>query len=100
MTQDPKKQTDPYASFRELLNQNYQFPTQYIHKFIGKNSPIFLQSVQEFEAKFIGLVRTGENQSASGKHVSLTYHYHAAHADDVVLLTVETSKINDLIYIL
>lgn len=96
----PSMKDDPFASFRELLNKTYSFPTQYLHKFIGKNSPIFLQSVAEFEQKFIGLKRTGENKSASNAHLALTYEYHAACADDVILLTQETSKINDLIYIL
>jgi putative lipoic acid-binding regulatory protein len=96
----PCMKDDPFASFRELLNKTYQFPTQYLHKFIGKNSPIFRQSVLEFEQKFIGLKKTGENLSASSAHLALTYDYLAASADDVIQLTQETSKINDLIYIL
>lgn len=92
--------SDPFQNFKDLLNKNYQFPAVYIHKFIGANSQIFKNSVSEFEKKFIGLKRTNENQSASGKHLSLTYEYQAANADDVVLLTTETQKINDLIYIL
>jgi putative lipoic acid-binding regulatory protein len=89
-----------FAKFKELLEKEHQFPLQYIHKIIGKNSPIFLQSVAEFEKKHIGLKRTGEKKSASGEHVSLTYEYHAANADDVIALQVETQKINDLIYII
>ena len=91
---------DPFQKFRDLLDQNYQFPATYLHKFIGKNSPIFLESVQEFEKKFIGLVKTMERQSASGAHISLTYEYQAASADDVIELTIQTQHINDIIYIL
>lgn len=91
---------DPFEKFRDLLNQSYQFPCPYLHKFIGKNSSLFKNSVSDFEKKFIGLKRTGENQSASGKHLSLTYEYQAASADDVIQLAVETQKINDIIYIL
>ncbi|MBS1959058.1 MAG: hypothetical protein JST80_06260 [Bdellovibrionales bacterium] len=91
---------DPYENFRELLNKTYMFPATYIHKFIGKNSSIFQQSVQEFEQKFIGLKRTGQNTSASNAHLALTYEFLAGTADDVILLTQETAKINDLIYIL
>ena len=91
---------DPFQKFRELLDQTYQFPCTYLHKFIGKNSPIFLSSVADFEKKFIGLTRTLERKSASAAHVALTYDYLAASAEDVILLTVETQKINDLIYIL
>jgi putative lipoic acid-binding regulatory protein len=93
-------QAPNYDSFRELLNKNYQFPAVYIHKFIGKNSPLFRESVASFENKFIGLKQTGSNTSASGNHLALTYDYQAANAEDVIQLTVETSKINDLIYIL
>ena len=91
---------DLFGKFRILLNQNHQFPCVYLHKFIGKNSPIFLQSVNDFEVKFIGLIRTKERQSSSGAHLSLTYEYTAASADDVIQLSIETHKINDLIYIL
>ena len=91
---------DPFEKFKYLLNETYQFPCIYLHKFIGKNSPLFAQSITEFEAKFIGLVKTQERQSTSGAHRSLTYEYQAANAEDVVTLTVETQKMNDLIYIL
>ncbi len=94
------KNPDPFQKFRDLLNDTYQFPCTYPHKFIGKDSPIFRSSVVEFEKKFIGLSRMGEKSSASGKHVSLTYEYLAASADDIILLTTETHKINDVIYIL
>ena len=91
---------DPFENFRNLLLKNHQFPTIYTHKFIGKHSPIFLSSVVDFEKKFIGLTRTQERQSSSGAHLALTYEYMAASPDDVILLTTETHKINDLIYIL
>ncbi len=91
---------DPFEKFRTLLEAHYTFPCVYTHKFIGKNSSLFKTSVEEFEKKFIGLTRSSERQSASGKHLSLTYEYHAAHADEVITLAVETQKINDLIYIL
>jgi putative lipoic acid-binding regulatory protein len=91
---------DPFEKFRALLEAHYVFPCLYTHKFIGKNSTIFKTSVEEFEKKFIGLTRSSERQSASGKHLSLTYDYHAANADEVITLSVETQKINDLIYIL
>ena len=91
---------DPFQNFKDLLNQHHQFPTMYHHKFIGKNSPLFIESVAEFEKKFIGLTRISERQSASGRHLSLSYEYQAANAEDVVELSVQSHKINDLIYIL
>jgi len=91
---------DPFAKFRELLEKEHQFPLEYTHKIIGKNSPIFLQSVAEFESKHIGLRRVGERISASGNHLALTYEYLAATPDDVIELQKETQKINDLIYVI
>jgi putative lipoic acid-binding regulatory protein len=91
---------DPFQKFRELLKSTYLFPCTYIHKFIGKNSPIFLQSVTEFESKFIGLTKTGIRMSASGNHMALTYDYLAGNEEEIIELTRETQKINDLIYIL
>jgi hypothetical protein len=56
--------------------------------------------VREFEQKFIGLTRTTERFSASSAHLALTYDYIAGSADEIITLTIETRKINDLIYIL
>lgn len=86
--------------FKELLESNHQFPLKYIHKIIGLNSDIFKISVADFESKFIGLKRSQEKPSASGKHIAITYEYFAANADDVVFLVAESNKINDLVYVL
>ena len=91
---------DPFEKFRILLENTYQFPCVYLHKFIGANTNVFKMSVDEFEKKFIGLVRVNERLSASGKHLSLTYEYQAANSEDIVQLTVETQKLNDIIYIM
>ena len=92
--------SDSYQKFRELLNENYQFPCIYLHKIIGKASEPFSVSLAVFESKFIGLKKTIERKSASGQHLSLTFEYHAASADDVILLVEETRKLADLLYIL
>jgi putative lipoic acid-binding regulatory protein len=89
-----------YERFKALLETNLKFPGTYIHKFIGPNSEEFRQAVIEFEKKFIGLKLTGEKLSSSNLHVSLTYEYLAANADDVVYLTTETHKIPGVLYIL
>ena len=90
---------DPFEKFRSLLDSNFQFPCIYLHKFIGANSTIFRSSVEEFEKKFIGLSRVSEKLSASEKHLSLTYEYNAANAEEVVQLVIETQKLNDIINI-
>ena len=91
---------DPFQKFRELLEHNHQFPTEYHHKFIGKNSPMFLESVAEFEKKHIGLKLVSRKESAKGAHISLSFDYHAANVEEVVELLKETQKINDLIFII
>jgi putative lipoic acid-binding regulatory protein len=91
---------DQFAKFRSLLESNFQFPCAYTHKIIGANSTLFKNSVAELEAKFIGLTKTAERLSSSGKHISLTFEYQAASSEDVVQLMIETQKLNDLIYIL
>ncbi len=91
---------DPFEKFRTLLENNFQFPCIYHHKFIGLNSTIFKNSVTDFEKKFIGLTRVSERESASGKHLSLSYDYHAATSEEVVQLMAETQKVHDIIYVI
>ncbi len=85
---------DQFEKFRALLESNSQFPSVYHHKFIGANSAIFKSAVEEFEKKFIGLTKISERLSASGKHLSLSYDYQAASAEDVVQLLIETNKLH------
>ncbi len=92
--------SDDFTQFRKLLEETYLFPANYTHKFIGKNSDLFRVSVTVFEAKFVGLKRTGEKQSANSAHIALTYEFIAASADDIIGLAKATHLIDDLIYIL
>jgi len=91
---------DPYEKFRNLLKDTYLFPADYTHKFIGHNSPAFLEAVKEFEGKFVGLRRTTERTSANGAHLSLTYTFKAGSPQDIVDLTVATNGMPDLLFIL
>jgi putative lipoic acid-binding regulatory protein len=92
--------SNDYERFKALLNENFQFPAKYVHKFIGPNTDTFRAAVNEFEKGFIGLEKVGEKLSSSNAHVSLTYDYLAASAEDVVQLTVATKKIPGVLYIL
>jgi len=92
--------TDPYGKFRALLTDTYLFPANYTHKFIGKNSDLFRNSVAEFEAKFVGLKRIGERRSANGNHLALTYDFLAGNVEDIVELAKATHAIDDLLYML
>jgi putative lipoic acid-binding regulatory protein len=91
---------DPYEKFRALLTETYLFPANYTHKFIGKNSDLFRAAVVEFEAKFVGLKRVGERESANGNHVALTYEFVAGNVEDIVELAKATHAISDLLYML
>lgn len=91
---------DEFDKFRKLLAETYLFPANYTHKFIGKNSEIFRDSVAGFEKLFVGLKRTGEKRSANGNHLALTYIFIAASPEDIVELAKATHKISDLIYVL
>jgi len=92
--------SDPFEKFRALLKETYLFPANYTHKFIGQNSELFRTSVAEFEGKFVGLKRVSEKQSASGKHLALTYDFLAGSAEDIIELAKATHLVSDLIYIL
>ena len=92
--------SDDFEKFRKLLAETYLFPADYTHKFIGKNSDLFITAVEEFEKKFVGLTRTGEKKSANGNHIALTYSYIAGTPEDIIELARATHKIQDLIYIL
>lgn len=95
-----EEKKDSFDKFRQLLIDTYLFPADYTHKFIGKNSELFSQGVTEFEARFIGLRRTGERKSASDAHLALTYVFIAGNAEDIIELAKATYEIPDLIYIL
>jgi putative lipoic acid-binding regulatory protein len=91
---------DPFLKFRQLLKDTYLFPANYTHKFIGKNTDLFRNSVAEFEGKFVGLKRVGEKQSANGNHLALTYDFLAGTAEDIIDLAKATYLVGDLLYIL
>lgn len=91
---------DPFEKFRALLVETYLFPANYTHKFIGRNSDLFRDSVAEFEGKFVGLKRIGEKRSANGNHLALTYDFLAGNAEDIVELAKATHLVADLLYVL
>ncbi len=89
-----------FDKFKQLLIDTYLFPANYTHKFIGKNTPPFLNGVIQFEMKFLALKKVGEKKSANDGHVALTYSFLAGSADDIIELAKATYEIEDLLYIL
>lgn len=92
--------SESFTKFKQLLIDTYLFPANYTHKFIGKNTDAFSNGVLLFEAKFVGLKRTGEKKSANDGHIALTYSFLAGTADDIIELAKATHEIEDLLYIL
>ncbi len=89
-----------YDKLRGLLESQETFPFDYTHKFIGRNTPSFFQSVAALEAQFPKARRVTERRSADDKHVSLTYLLNADNADEIIALLQATSLLNDLRVIL
>ena len=89
-----------YTKLKELLMAQEKFPIDYLHKFIGKNSPQFATSVATFERKFPGIKLTSSKMSKGDAHVALTYVFQAYDADSVVELLKATDIIEDILVIL
>lgn len=96
----PLSSSDQNEKFRTLLEKIHTFPTVYLHKFIGKNTDAFKDSVREFEGKFSGLTRTSEKTSSNQAHLALTYQYEAKDPEAVIALTQATHALKDLLFIL
>lgn len=92
--------TKDYTKLRALLEAQEAFPTEFIHKFIGKNTPEFALGVAELERKFPGLRLQHSRMSAGDAHVALTYVISAATVEEIIVVLQATDTIADLIYVL
>lgn len=78
-------------SFREKLNQHYQWPAVYIFKFI-------VPSGKETEVRdLLPLYPATEKLSANGKYTSVTLQVSMASADAVIAVYERATKIEGLI---
>ena len=91
---------DKYESLRALLLSQETFPTEYTHKFIGRNTAGFAAGVQRLEAQFPGLRLESARATRSEAHLALTYVFVGESADAIVELLEFTSGIDDLYMIL
>jgi len=89
-----------YSTLRELLSEEEKFPLQYLHKFIGKNSPVFLTGVKGLEAAFPKLKEQSRRESGAGAHVALTFSFEAASADEVIQVLEATEVLPELVLVL
>lgn len=84
----------------ELLESQHTFPTQYIHKVIGKNSEAFLNAVSELISQTARLTEKSKKESSNRKHISITFEIHAQSAHEVVFLIERSQKLNDVLFVL
>ncbi|MGZ3709040.1 MAG: DUF493 family protein [Bdellovibrionota bacterium] len=93
-------QMKDYTKLRELLEKE-TYPLEYLHKFIGRNTPAFSKSVSELEAKFSSrLKRQGSRKSSGDHHLALTYVFSADSADQVIEMLKATDIVFDLLMVL
>ena len=84
----------------ELLKSQHTFPTRYVHKVIGKNSPEFLAGVKDLIDSTVRLSEKTKKETASGSHVSVTLELQAIAAEEVVFLIEKSNTLKDVVYVL
>lgn len=73
--------------FRALLDDEYEWPVDYLFKFI---LPI---GQRDLFVKSLGLVGHLERPSKTGKYVSITFHKNVTCADDVLFAYDQASQV-------
>ncbi|MEO5971243.1 MAG: DUF493 family protein [Bdellovibrionia bacterium] len=91
--------TSRYDKLKELLAKE-TYPHSFPFKFIGKNTPLFLQGVHNFELKHLQLVLQSKKESKNQNHLSYTYFLEAKSLDSIIAIFQEIEKIPDLLIIL
>lgn len=84
-----------YKNFKEKLTEMYQFPTEYLFKFIIPNDQ---EKQAEIFRVFDGLKYTiTERDSKNGKYTAVNVNTAVADADQIVDIYQEVAKIKDVI---
>ncbi len=86
-----------YEKIQTLLDRAHEFPGQYLHKFIGANSPAFHAAVAEMESVFPTLKLQIRRESEAGKYSAYTFDFHAQSSDEVILLVEVTGNLAGLV---
>jgi hypothetical protein len=89
-----------YTKLRELLLAQERFPLQYLHKFIGKNTPSFDQGVADWQAQHPLAVCQSNRLSRNGGHRAMTYVFTAGTVDELISMLEATDRITDLLMVL
>jgi len=80
-------------NFKNTLDQEYDFPCEYLFKFIIKN---------DFKEDVISLLPEAKKNikiSKKGKYVSITLSSIMKNADEIVYIYDEAAKINSIIFL-
>lgn len=84
-------ESDPYASFREKLNQEYTWPAMYMFKFIAPS-----ERKGDVEELFPG-EKISYRQSGKGNYVSITVTLRMTSAETIIALYRKAASIPGLI---
>ncbi|HUP57665.1 MAG TPA: DUF493 family protein [Bdellovibrionota bacterium] len=89
-----------YTKLKALLEEQERFPHDFTLKFIGLNTPAFLEDVRLLEEAYPALRQQTQRKSATEANLALTYLYLAGNADEIVALLKRVSTIRDVRVIL
>lgn len=89
-----------FTQLKALLEDQEEFPTNFIHKFIGRNSAAFREAIADLESRYPKMIRQTERLSSNEGHLSLTYHFEAESADEIIEVLSETQKLKDVLIVL
>lgn len=88
-----------YDELLKVFQEKEEFPTLFIHKFIGRNTPEFLSGVAAWAAAKVSLYPTLREShrrfSGDQKHCSLTFEFTAQTAEEVIDVLKSTTAIPD-----
>jgi putative lipoic acid-binding regulatory protein len=94
------QKTKDYSKLKSLLEEQEKFPLHFIFKFIGRNTPVFLEGVKSLEATFPTLKHEMTRKSAKDQHIAMTYAISAPNAHLIIEVFRAIEKIEDLLIIL
>lgn len=89
------EQAEFYASLKVNLENNHNFPEDYLYKFIIVNNP---EKLTEIYKVFDGTKNTfSTRESSNGKYISITIQCFVLDADHVITLYKEVAKLEGVI---
>lgn len=84
-----------YARLRDELNQNHEWPTEYLYKFIVPTRGANISDIEQHFDNMGAVIST--HQSKTGKYTSVSIHVHMSSADAVIEKYQQVSTIEGII---